>query len=1151
MNRDSAADHLTHLCLIHSLKRYASQIPAAKAIEAPGRPAITYKHLYNHLVAIGQKLRQLGIHHKDRVAISLPSGPEMITAVLSVASCSTSVVLNPTLQARELESYLPLLNLKAVLVQANTNSIIRELAETYHIQVIEIRPTADAAGIFAIVNHGEGDERRAEKFSQTLYSPLCTPRLWGAERQNLPGYSTIGHSRQGNLGSQYNASNTVPIFFEGTLDVPQPEDVALVLLTSGTTDQPKLVPITQANLCQAALRVCKALHLKQSDRCLNIMPAFHSHGLIGAVISTLISGGTLICPPEFQVTQFLEWLDLFCPTWYTAVPTLHQSIAARAKISPAPLSHTSLRLIRSSSAPLPTRVATDLERIFQVPVIQTYGLTEAFQITCNPLPPLRSKPGSVGRSENPEDIAILDRQGKVLPPGEKGEIAIHRQSVICGYEANQTANQIAFFKHWFKTGDQGFMDADGFLFITGRFKEIINRGGEQISPYEIEDVLLEHPKVDQAVAFAVPDSRLGEDIAVAVVAQDGAVLTSREILQCIANQLTDCKIPSQVIFLADIPKGASGKPQRVGLAERLGVKQSHPQASVPFVAPRNPIERTLTTIWQEVLGRDQVGIEDHFYWSGGDSILATQCISRIREVIKVELSFISFFESPTIASLAQVITQKTKGQASREAIAPALIEAVQTKNGPYPLSIPQQQQWFLEQLKPSGPTYNLSAAYRIRGPLNLPALEHSLNQIVQRHKILRTTLVTVQGKPAQYIQPDQPISLKRVDLSEQVSATDVRQCQTWVNQEAQRSFNLEQGPLLRAVIWKLGEGEYLFLVCGPHIVIDGWSRGVLIRELSTLYTAYLQGETNPLAALPIQYTDFACWQQQRLREKQLENQLNYWVQTVSGAPTHLKLSSHQPRPPGPIFTGTRYRWAMPKDLLQRIQALSQQEGLSLYTTLLAVFNVMLYSQTEQDDIIVGSPFANRTRGETEELIGFFANTLPLRTRLGGNPSVRELLQRVRRVALEGFSAPELALEQLVKMLKLERNFSYAPIFQVVFVLLDPSWRQLELSGLITTPLEVNTTVVQCDLTLFLEPSEQGLLGTLEYNTDLFDEQTITRFSNHFEWLLLQVCEQPDLKLNALIQVLKRVDENRSKDAEQEYQAAKVNRLKNIRRRSLA
>lgn len=492
----------------------------AVAIAAPGRPPLTYQGLRAHVQHTVATLNQLGIGRNDRVAIVLPNGPQMATAFVAIAAGATTAPLNPAYRKAEFEFYLTDLGAKALLVEQGSSSPALEVAAELQIPVLEITTAPDApAGLFEI--------------------------------KPAPG------SQQGQ-----------PVVQGG---FAQADDIALVLHTSGTTSRPKIVPLTQRNVCASARNVSGNLALTPADRCLNIMPLFHIHGLIAAVLSSLRAGASVCCTPGFDALQFFAWLAEAQPTWYTAVPTMHQTILTRAGRNRETLANTHLRFIRSSSSSLPTPVMEELEKTFNAPVIEAYGMTEAaHQMASNPLPPRSRKPGSVGIAAGPE-VAIMDQQGSLLPPGTVGEIVIRGINVTPGYENNPKANAENFTNGWFRTGDQGTLDNEGYLTISGRLKEIINRGGEKISPREVDDILMEHPAVRQVVTFAMPHDKLGEDVAAAVVLREGSTATERELRDFAATRLADFKVPRKILFLEEIPKGATGKLQRIGLAEKLGV----------------------------------------------------------------------------------------------------------------------------------------------------------------------------------------------------------------------------------------------------------------------------------------------------------------------------------------------------------------------------------------------------------------------------------------------------------------------------------------------------------------------------------------------------------------------------------------------------
>ncbi len=488
----------------------------AIAIGAPDREPLTYAGLRDHVNDTVAALNARGLGRNDRVAIVLPNGPEMATAFVAIACGATTAPLNPAYREEEFEFYLSDLNAKALVVEQGSDSPAVSAANKLGIPLLEIVP-GRAAGLFGFA--GEAGTGTA--------------------------------TDNGGLA--------------------QGDDVALVLHTSGTTSRPKIVPLTHRNLCASARNIRTTLALIPEDRCLNVMPLFHIHGLMAAILASLSIGASVVCTPGFNALKFFAWLDAAKPTWYTAVPTMHQAILARAPRSKEIVEAANLRFIRSSSSSLPPQVMKALEETFGAPVIEAYAMTEAsHQMTSNPLPPRPRKPGTVGTAAGPE-VAIMNEQGELLPAGSVGEIVIRGENVTLGYENNPTANAENFTNGWFRTGDQGVMDEDGYVSITGRLKEIINRGGEKISPREVDDVLMDHPAVQQVVTFAIPHPKLGEEVAAAVVLREGQQATEHDIREFASAHLADFKVPRKVLFLEEIPKGATGKLQRIGLAEKLGI----------------------------------------------------------------------------------------------------------------------------------------------------------------------------------------------------------------------------------------------------------------------------------------------------------------------------------------------------------------------------------------------------------------------------------------------------------------------------------------------------------------------------------------------------------------------------------------------------
>lgn len=589
---------------IHMMVRgWAECTPDAVAIVAPGRRPLRYGELSEHIERQVDRLNQLGVGRGDRMATVLPDGPEMAVAFLAIASGATCVPLNPGYTANDIDLILGEVGARSIVLMAGSDSPARPVAAARHIPVIELVPDLEAAaGKFTLVGTSKG-------------------------APNLTGLANV-------------------------------DDIPLVLHTSGTTSRPKRVAYTHAQLAAYEESYRSTLDLTQEDRCLNFMPMVHTHGLVAPILPSLMVGGAAVFPPGFLAASFFQWLEELRPTWYTAAPTFHRAILSRAEAARDIIRRSQLRLIRSSSATLPLPLLAEMESVFGVPVIEAYGMTESpIQITSNPLPPRVRKPGSVGLPAGPE-VRIMDEAGDLLPPNQIGEIVLRGPHVLRGYDGDPRATAAAFRNGWFRTGDLGHFDEDGYLFLDGRLTEIINRGGEKMSPREVDEALMAHPSVAQALAFSVPDSRLGQEVYAAVVLRPGVKASPDELRRFAAIRLTSSKVPARVYLVDEMPLGPTGKPQRSGLAEKLVGAQSggrDPERGSFFLAPRTSLEEALAAVWREVLGVEKVSIRDRFMELGGDSLVATMLVSRIRSAMQVELSLIDFFDASTIEEQARII----------------------------------------------------------------------------------------------------------------------------------------------------------------------------------------------------------------------------------------------------------------------------------------------------------------------------------------------------------------------------------------------------------------------------------------------------------------------------------------------------------------
>lgn len=1037
------------------LRSRAEHEPEAVSICTSGRRALTYRGLLSQVDSVVRSLVDVGVQANDRIAMVLPNGPETAVAFLGVAGAAVCAPLNPAYSRSEFEFYLSELNPKALLVQSGICSAATEIAEKYGISVMEVLPNAEkAAGTLA----------------------LRTNERWITLRT----------------------------------ESAKADDVALLLHTSGTTSRAKLVPLTHANLLASAGSIAATLKLTEADRCLNVMPLFHIHGLVGALLSSVIAGASVICTSGFDAEKFSPWLARLAPTWYTAVPTMHQAVLSGAQANPKLFNNHSLRFIRSSSSALPARVLQGLEELFHVPVIEAYGMTEAaHQIASNPLPPEQRKVGSVGLAGGPE-ISVMDESGNRLSSGEVGEIVIKGANVTLGYLNSAESNHESFAGEWFRTGDQGYIDGDGYLFITGRLKEMINRGGEKIAPREVEDVILHHPAVAQAIVFAMPHETLGQDVAAAVVVRKNATVTERELQRFIADQLAEFKVPRSVLFVDEIPTSATGKPQRVELAEKFAARISEERCQ-GFQAPRTRTEKALAAIWSQILGIERIGINDDFFHLGGDSIRAMQIVSRVRDVMQTELSIRSVFQTPTVAGLAQCIERSSPSNNSFCGSSAHL----STGNEPMPLSFAQQRLWFLEQLEPGIPVYNRPVVLRLTGKLNIEVLDRCLNEVIRRHESLRSSFPAIDGEPCLVISPNMTLLLPIVDLTSfSVNEREAEALRRAACESCQ-PFDLAAGPLLKARLFHLDVEKHLLLWLTHHIVSDGWSDGLLLGEITELYRAFVDGRVSPLADLPVQYSDYVLWQRSRSEEKWFAQDLNYWREQLKDAPPLLNLPTDRERPVVQTYRGARQFFSLPLGLTEALKELSRGEDVTLFMTLVAAFAVLLYRYTGQNDVSIGVPVSGRGRVETEDVIGVFVNTVVLRTEMSDDLTVSALLRQTREVAIAAYAHQDLPFEKVVEVMRPDRDLSRAPLFQVMFQLRNLPKRGVNVPGLEVESISLDIGVSKFDLSLEITDDSKGLECRFEYNNDLFDTATILRMQHHFRNLLENFVGHSDQRISEL------------------------------------
>jgi amino acid adenylation domain-containing protein len=890
------------------------------------------------------------------------------------------------------------------------------------------------------------------------------------------------------------------------------ENIAYILYTSGSTGNPKGVMISHLGRCREFWEPT-AYRLTETDRRL-----IQSSSFLELFWPLWVGGqGIIVRPGGHRDSAYLvKLISKYKVTELSLIPSMLEAFLEDPGIEQCQcLKHVSSGA-DAWSAGLQDRFFTLLSASLQ----HTYGLTElsSYATLRNCQRESHQPIVSIGRPVAGMQVYLLDSHLQLVPIGVVGELYVSSVGLARGYLNRPDLTAEKFIPNPFsdepgtrmlKTGDLARYRPDGTLEFLARIDDNqVKIRGFRIELGEIEAVLSQHPAVRKTVVIDREDVPVYKHLVAYVVPVKEQVPTVTELHCFLKQKLPDYMIPSAFVFLATLPLTPNGKVDRRALPLP---DQLRPDLSVRFVAPRSLIEQQIADIWAQILKLEHIGIHDNFFELGGHSLLATQVISRLRQTFCVEVPLRYLFEKPTVAEISgyiEVARNQNQNQ-PRFNILPV------SRNEEFSLSFAQQRLWFLHRLEGESAIYNMPIALHLSGQIYVAALEQAVVEIIRRHEVLRTTFPALNGSPVQAIAPTLNFSLLVVDLQSLPEVEQSAEVQRLANEEQARPFDLANGPLLRVTLLRLGKESHVLLVAMHHIISDGWSMGIFIRELSALYQAYCAGEPSPLPELPIQYADFAHWQRQYLTGEVLEAQLDYWKEQLAGIPPLLELPTARPRPPVQTFRGGTIPIELNIDLTKNLKTLSQKYGATLFMTLLAAFAALLSRYSGQEDIVVGSPIANRNRAEIESLIGFFVNTLVMRTKLPDNPSFEEVLKQVRQLALEAYAHQDVPFEQLVEALQPERNLSHTPLFQVMFVLQNAPMGNLELPGLSLTPVEGESAIAKFDLTLLMEETDQGLKGSWEYNSDLFDATTIGRISRHFKTLLEGIVVNPQERVGQL------------------------------------
>ncbi|GHO60127.1 hypothetical protein KSB_86020 [Ktedonobacter robiniae] len=906
---------------------------------------------------------------------------------------------------------------------------------------------------------------------------------------------------------------------ENLQSVTRPEDLAYVLYTSGSTGQPKGVCLTQRNLLNYVLAMGDWLGGQVGWSYATVSTLAADLGNT-AIYGALCWGGCLHVLGYETITS-AEEMARWCaqtPIDVLKIVPSHLSALLRASDEPASVLPREALILGGEAVS-----ASLLERLRAsgagCRIYNHYGPTEStIGVLVEPLgrgqawdeAMRRTASVPLGRPLSNVEFLVLDRHQQVVGPGMQGELYLAGAGLARGYlgRGEQTAER--FVPHPFsqepgerlyRTGDVVRVGEGGAIHFVGRGDGQVKVRGYRVELGEIEAVLRAHPGVWEAVVQVWREDGKEEEVVGYVVRRKPQMVSRAQLREQVSQHLPEYMVPQRWVYLEQVPLTDNGKLDRRRLPGPE--EEGEEREGGVVVRPRNALEEVIADCWREVLGGEELSVHENFFHLGGHSLLATQVMSRLRAVVQVELPITSLFEAPTVAGLAREVEKRLRGEQGGE------MPVLEAKKRPerLPLSFAQRRLWFLDQLEPGGTAYLLPRALALRGPLNGGALDRSIQALIQRHEVLRTTFREYEEQPIQIIHSSDVFRIPFVDLSGLKNEEQERWLQRLIVQEAQQPLDLVQGPLLRVHLVKQAPDTHVLLLTMHHIMTDGWSNAIFVRELSTLYRAFAAGKPTPLAPLPIQYADFALWQQQWLQGEVFDAQVDYWIQQLRDVPP-LELPTDHARPPVQTFHGALAFAMLPASLHEELKALSQREGVTLFMLLLASFQVLLARYSRQTDIAVGTPIANRTNQQLEDLIGFFVNTLVMRADLSGNPTFHDLLGRVRGMALNAYAHQNVPFEKIVEMVQPERDLSRPPLFQIMFILQNGPTPSGELGNVRFDLLPAAIETAKFDLTLEIQSAAEGLHCRVEYNTDLFEQATIQRLLAHWQTLLTGIVAQP-------------------------------------------
>jgi amino acid adenylation domain-containing protein len=1101
--------------LLHALvQEQASRTPDGVAVESAAG-ALSYAALVASAAALARRLRALGVGPEVPVALHAMRSLELVVALLAILDAG-GVYL-------PLDPEHPGERLTRILEDARPAVLLFQKLPPAPFSHPHSLPPGEGGGekyLGWFPGWRRGPEPGPASAAPARPAParaasapvvLELPPAFAGGFERGPG-----RDHAANPGRPSPASPPTPLL---------PANAAYVLYTSGSTGRPKGVVVSHGAIANRVLWAQSAFPLAAGDRVLQKSPLGFDASL-WEIFAPLVAGARLVLAAAGEhrdPARLAERLAAARITVLVGVPTLLRALLEQPAFPGA-----ALRYVFSAGEAL----APDLKRrLLALPapavLVNLYGPTEvAIDATVRAFPRGEDADAApIGRPLGNARVVLLERSFAACEPapaGVPGELCVGGAGLARGYLGRPALTAERFVPDPFaaahgepgarlyRTGDLARRRPDGEIEFLGRLDEQVKLRGVRVEPGEIEAALCEHPRVAAAAVVVRAGEAGGDQLAAYVVERDGHAAPA-DLRAFLRERLPDAMVPAAFVALERLPQTASGKVDRAALARRAPVTEE-PAAGAP---PRGPLEELTAAVWSELLGVEWVGAHDNFFALGGHSLLATRVASRLAAAFAVELPLRDLFEAPTVAGVAARIAALLAGGALP---APPIVPV--PRNAGLPASFAQQRLWLLDQIEPGSALYNVPIALRLAGRLDVAALAGALSAVARRHEALRTVFSpgsSSGGAPVQVIRPPAPVPLPVVDLSALPAATAEGAAAGLAAAAAARPFDLAHGPLFRARLLRLGAADHVALLTLHHVVSDGWSAGILVRETTALYRACLEGRPSPLPPLPVQYADFAVWQRRRLAGDVLAREVDDWRRRLAGLPPLLELPADRPRPSVETHRGATHAGRLDPRTAAGLRDLGRRTGTTLFMALLAGFEALLARASGQRDLAVGTPVAGRTRLEVEGLIGFFVNTLVLRADLAGDPDFATLLGRVREASLAAHAHQELPFERLVEELAPPRSLDRSPLFQVMFALQNAPREALALPGLALAAYEPpgGGGTAKFDLTLTLFEGDDGPWASWEFNRDLFDATTVARLAGHYQRLLAAAAADPGLRLSAL------------------------------------